>query len=65
VDIVQFWSYRTVFARCTSCFSFVMLFSIYLLNIYWYTLIIKGLIKLMRVSGVLPALPEKDDKKAE
>ena len=58
-DIVQFWNYRDVFARSTSCFSFVMLMVIYGLNLYWYTLIIKGLIALLRASGVLPPLPEK------
>ena len=62
VDIVQFWRHRSVTARCTSCFSFVMLMSLYILNLYWYTLIIKGLIKLLRASGVLPPLPEKESK---
>ena len=63
IDVVQFWMYRTTLGKCTSCFSFVMLMSLYLLNLYWYGLIIKGLIKLLRVSGVLPALPEEDDAK--
>lgn len=62
-DIVQFWKYRTSLARVASCFSFVMQTSIYVLNLYWYTLIIKGLIKLLRASGVLPPQPEDGDKK--
>lgn len=63
LDIVVGWQVRSVVRNIISVFCFFQALGLLCLNIYWYTLILKGVRAMLREVGVL-AKPKNKEKDA-
>ena len=64
IDVVQFWHLRTRVQQVCSIYAYAMAWLTYILNLYWYGLILKALVKLLQNAGIL-AKPVEKKKEVE